>query len=157
MLDEQDLILIPTYDRSRAALPVAGVFGANASGKSSVLDALVWMRRAVLESFAVWQPGSGVARVPFRLGAGAARASSYAVEIQLDGVRYYYGFDVDDESTNVFWLAPFSLGESWHHNHHAFPRSAVHGLRWWEVDPTAWAIRLMRRLRLAWNVVEITP
>jgi stearoyl-CoA desaturase (Delta-9 desaturase) len=34
------------------------------------------------------------------------------------------------------------------------PRSAVHGLRWWEVDPTAWAIRA---LRLAWNVVEISP
>ena len=50
-----------------------------------------------------------------------------------------------------------SFGESWHHNHHAFPRSAVHGLRWWEIDPTAWLIRGMRRLRLAWNVVEITP
>jgi stearoyl-CoA desaturase (delta-9 desaturase) len=78
----------------------------------------------------------------------------------INSVCHFFGrrrFDVDDESTNVFWLAPFSLGESWHHNHHAFPRSAVHGLRWWEVDPTAWAIRLMRRARLAWNVVEITP
>jgi stearoyl-CoA desaturase (Delta-9 desaturase) len=78
----------------------------------------------------------------------------------INSVCHFFGrrrFDVDDESTNVFWLAPFSLGESWHHNHHAFPRSAVHGLRWWEVDPTAWAIRLLRRLRLAWNVVEITP
>ena len=43
-------------------------------------------------------------------------------------------FDVEDHSTNVFWLALPSFGESWHHNHHAFPRSAVHGLRWWEVD-----------------------
>jgi stearoyl-CoA desaturase (delta-9 desaturase) len=78
----------------------------------------------------------------------------------INSVCHFFGrrrFDVDDESTNVFWLAPFSLGESWHHNHHAFPRSAVHGLRWWEVDPTAWAIRAMRRARLAWNVVEISP
>ena len=66
-------------------------------------------------------------------------------------------FDVDDHSTNVFWLASFAFGESWHHNHPAFPRSAVHGLRWCEIDPTAWAIRAMRRLRLAWTVVEITP
>jgi stearoyl-CoA desaturase (delta-9 desaturase) len=33
----------------------------------------------------------------------------------------------------------------------------VHGLKWWEIDPTAWMVRGMRRLRLAWNVVEITP
>ena len=49
------------------------------------------------------------------------------------------------------------LGESWHHNHHAFPRAAVHGLRWWEVDITGTIIRTMRTLKLAWNVVEITP
>ena len=35
---------------------------------------------------------------------------------------------------NVFWLALPSLGEAWHHNHHAFPRSADHGLRRWELD-----------------------
>jgi stearoyl-CoA desaturase (Delta-9 desaturase) len=78
----------------------------------------------------------------------------------INSVCHFFGtrrFDVEDRSTNVFWLAAFSFGESWHHNHHAFPRSAVHGLRWWEVDPTAWLIRLLRRLRLAWNVVEISP
>jgi stearoyl-CoA desaturase (delta-9 desaturase) len=31
-------------------------------------------------------------------------------------------FAVEDDSTNVFWLALLSLGESWHHNHYAFPR-----------------------------------
>ena len=45
-------------------------------------------------------------------------------------------FDIEDKSTNVWWLAPFSLGESWHHNHHAFPRSAFHGLKWYELDPS---------------------
>jgi len=77
----------------------------------------------------------------------------------INSVCHFFGtrrFAVEDQSTNVFWLAPFSFGESWHHNHHAFPRSAVHGLRWWEVDPTAWLIRVMKRLRLAWNVVEIS-
>jgi stearoyl-CoA desaturase (delta-9 desaturase) len=78
----------------------------------------------------------------------------------INSVCHFFGrrrFAVDDHSTNVFWLAPLSFGESWHHNHHAFPRSAMHGLRWWEVDPTAWLIRAMKRTRLAWNVVEITP
>jgi stearoyl-CoA desaturase (Delta-9 desaturase) len=66
-------------------------------------------------------------------------------------------FEVEDHSTNVFWLALPSLGESWHHNHHAFPRSAVHGLRRWELDPSALVIRAMERIGLAWNVVRIAP
>jgi len=78
----------------------------------------------------------------------------------INSVCHFFGrrrFALDDHSTNVLWLALPSLGESWHHNHHAFPRSAVHGLRWWEVDPTALVIRGMKRVKLAWNVVEITP
>ena len=58
-------------------------------------------------------------------------------------------FEVDDRSTNVFWLALPSLGESWHHNHHAFPRSALHGLRRWELDPSALMISAMERVGLA--------
>jgi stearoyl-CoA desaturase (Delta-9 desaturase) len=57
----------------------------------------------------------------------------------------------------VAWLALPSFGESWHHNHHAFPRSAAHGLRWYEIDLSALTIRAMRRLGLAWDVVLITP
>ena len=66
-------------------------------------------------------------------------------------------FDIEDRSTNVWWLAPFSLGESWHHNHHAFPRSAFHGMKWWELDITGLIIRGMSKLGLAWNVVRIAP
>jgi stearoyl-CoA desaturase (delta-9 desaturase) len=78
----------------------------------------------------------------------------------INSVCHFFGtrrFAVDDHSTNVFWLSLLSMGESWHHNHHAFPRSARHGLRWYEVDPTAWVIRGLRRAGLAWNVVEISP
>ena len=78
----------------------------------------------------------------------------------INSVCHYFGrrrFAIEDHSTNVFWLALPSFGESWHHNHHTFPRSARHGLRWWEVDPTGWLIRGMRRVKLAWNVVEISP
>jgi stearoyl-CoA desaturase (delta-9 desaturase) len=78
----------------------------------------------------------------------------------INSVCHFFGsrrFDVEDHSTNVAWLALPSLGEAWHHNHHAFSRSAFHGLRGWEamMDPTGWVIRGMRRAGLAWNVVAI--
>jgi stearoyl-CoA desaturase (delta-9 desaturase) len=78
----------------------------------------------------------------------------------VNSICHFFGsrrFDVDDHSTNVAWLALPSLGESWHHNHHAFPRSARHGLRWWEVDPSALVIGGLEKLGLAWGVVRITP
>ena len=78
----------------------------------------------------------------------------------INSICHFHGarrFATDDESRNVWWLSLASLGEAWHHNHHAFPRSASHGLRWWELDPSGALIRGMRRLGLAWNVVLITP
>ena len=78
----------------------------------------------------------------------------------VNSVCHFLGtrrFETDDESTNVFWLALPSLGESWHHNHHAFPRSAVHGLKRWELDPSALVIGTMEKLGLAWNVIRISP
>jgi stearoyl-CoA desaturase (delta-9 desaturase) len=78
----------------------------------------------------------------------------------INSVCHYFGrrrFDVEDQSTNVAWLALPSLGEAWHHNHHAFPRSAVHGLKWWEVDVSALIIAALQRVGLAWNVVRISP
>jgi stearoyl-CoA desaturase (delta-9 desaturase) len=78
----------------------------------------------------------------------------------INSVCHFFGrrrFATDDHSTNVFWLALPSLGESWHHNHHAFPRSAQQGMRRWELDPSGALIRLLERLGLAWNVVRITP
>jgi stearoyl-CoA desaturase (delta-9 desaturase) len=78
----------------------------------------------------------------------------------VNSVCHFFGgrrFALEDQSTNVFWLALPSLGESWHHNHHAFPRSAAHGLRWWEIDVSAVVIRALEKLGLAWNVVRIPP
>jgi stearoyl-CoA desaturase (delta-9 desaturase) len=78
----------------------------------------------------------------------------------INSICHFFGrrrFDTDDHSTNVFWLALPSLGESWHHNHHAFPRSAEQGLRRFELDPSAWIITGMEKLGLVWNVVRISP
>ncbi len=78
----------------------------------------------------------------------------------VNSICHFFGrrrFDIDDRSTNVAWLSLPSLGESWHHNHHAFPRSAYHGLRWWELDVSGLFIATLERFGLAWNVVRITP
>ncbi len=78
----------------------------------------------------------------------------------VNSVCHFFGsrrFATDDRSTNVAWLAIPSLGESWHHNHHAFPRSARHGLRWYELDPSALIIASLEKLGLAWSVVRIAP
>jgi len=78
----------------------------------------------------------------------------------INSVCHYFGrrrFDIEDQSTNVAWLALPSLGEAWHHNHHAFPRSAQHGLRKREIDISALIIGGLERVGLAWNVVRIAP
>jgi stearoyl-CoA desaturase (delta-9 desaturase) len=66
-------------------------------------------------------------------------------------------FQTDDESRNLALLAPFSFGECWHNNHHAFPTSAFHGHRKFEIDPGGWLIRGLERLGLVWNVQRVSP
>ncbi len=78
----------------------------------------------------------------------------------INSICHFFGrrrFDVEDRSTNVWWLALPSMGEAWHHNHHAFPRSARHGLRRLELDPSGWLIALMEKVGLVTDVVRITP
>jgi stearoyl-CoA desaturase (delta-9 desaturase) len=131
--------------------------------------------RFIHRTFGLWVL-LGIA-IPFAIGYAFAGTLGGALEAALWGgpvrifllhhvtwsinsVCHFFGtrrFDVDDHSTNVFWLAPLSMGEAWHHNHHTFPRSAFHGLKAWEIDPTGYVIRGMRKVKLAWNVVEITP
>jgi stearoyl-CoA desaturase (delta-9 desaturase) len=61
----------------------------------------------------------------------------------------YRTYRTSDRSTNCWWVALISFGEGWHNNHHAFPFSARHGLRWFEIDMTWWCVRLLAFLRLA--------
>jgi stearoyl-CoA desaturase (delta-9 desaturase) len=65
----------------------------------------------------------------------------------------YRSHETSDRSRNVFWVALGSLGEGFHNNHHAHPRCAAHGRRWFEVDLTRYFIRTLEKLGLAWNVV----
>jgi stearoyl-CoA desaturase (delta-9 desaturase) len=57
-------------------------------------------------------------------------------------------FDTTDDSTNSWWVALLTFGEGWHNNHHAHPRSARHGLSWYELDLNWWAIRGLQALGL---------
>jgi stearoyl-CoA desaturase (delta-9 desaturase) len=66
----------------------------------------------------------------------------------------YKNYETSDNSRNNWWVALLSYGEGWHNNHHAYPRMANHGHRWWEIDLTFRMIRLMQRLGLAWDVVD---
>jgi len=82
------------------------------------------------------------------------------VTYSINSLCHFFGrrdFDTDDQSRNLFWLAPFTFGEAWHNNHHAFPTSAAHGLKRWQFDPSAIAIRLLEATGLAWDVVRISP
>jgi stearoyl-CoA desaturase (delta-9 desaturase) len=66
-------------------------------------------------------------------------------------------FESKDDSRNNAFFGVIGLGEGWHNNHHAFPGSARHGLRWWEVDTSYWVIRAMELVGLARNVRTVEP
>lgn len=103
---EQELLLLPVYGESdQPVQTVTAIYGANASGKSTLLDGLQFMRQAVLGSYAQWEPGLGVPRRPFRLDPQARiEPSVFVVDLELDGVRHVYGFAVDDAAVREEWL-----------------------------------------------------
>ena len=80
----------------------------------------------------------------------------------INSLCHFFGkrrFKTGDESRNLWWLSLLTFGEAWHNNHHAFPTSAEHGLRWNErvFDPSAIVIGALERLGLVWEVVRISP
>ena len=99
-LSEADVVRELTVAGSPApvsVLPVAGIFGANASGKSTMLRAMADMRKIVLGSFRRGDRETRLPRHSFLLHReGPQRPSRFAVDLILDGVRWQYGFDIDD-------------------------------------------------------------
>lgn len=109
--EEQQIDLTPVYDADRPtgtrweAVPVAGIFGANASGKSNLLQALAYLRFMVLNSDRIAEPGQGIVRDPFALAPDAARELSwYALDISIDGVRHTYGVSLGPDGVEDEWL-----------------------------------------------------
>jgi stearoyl-CoA desaturase (delta-9 desaturase) len=93
-------------------------------------------------------------------GGGVRMLVVHHVTYSINSICHFTGrraFKTGDESRNVWWLAPFTFGESWHNNHHAFPTSARHGMKRWQFDPSAYVIWTLEKLGLAWDVVRVTP
>jgi stearoyl-CoA desaturase (Delta-9 desaturase) len=132
-----------------------------------VIDKLfpLWITLSFAIPFALgWAIGGGLgSALTALLWGGFVRVFLlHHVTWSINSICHYFGrkrFAIEDESRNVFWLAPLSMGEAWHHNHHAFPTSAFHGLKRWEflTDPTGLVIAGLEKLGLVWNVVRISP
>lgn len=99
--------------RAIGVLPVAGLFGANASGKSNVLKAMDDMRQLVLHSFRSGSPTGGLPRRPFVLDrAFRDKPSRFEIDIVLEGVRHEYGFVIDDERVIEEWAFQYPNGRA---------------------------------------------
>jgi stearoyl-CoA desaturase (Delta-9 desaturase) len=105
--------------------------------------------------------GTVVAGLTALLWGGAVRMFFvHHITYSINSLCHFFGrraFETRDESRNLAWLAPLSLGEAWHNNHHAFPTSAVHGLGRWQLDPSAMVIAALEKLGLVWDVVRPSP
>ena len=107
---ECSLVPIPGTDFS--ALPIAIIYGANASGKTNFLKAFSFLRRAILHSHTQGDPEGGVPRVPFKLDpAYAGKTTLLEAEFVLEGVRLQYGFECDDDAFTAEWLYAYPEGK----------------------------------------------
>jgi stearoyl-CoA desaturase (Delta-9 desaturase) len=124
---------------------------------------LVWALGGLVAAFGLGRLLGGTLRDGFTglLWGGAVRVLVvHHVTYSINSLCHFFGrrrFATGDESRNLAWLAPLSLGEAWHNNHHAFPTSAEHGLGRFELDPSALVIRALERVGLAWDVVRVSP
>jgi predicted ATPase len=120
--DEQALSMAAASDRSNdprvrevaasdvPLLPVVAIYGANASGKSNILAALATMRHIIEKSHRLWEPDGGVVRQPFAWSDGGNKPSLYEASFVAKGVRYQYGFVLDDETILEEWLYAWPQG-----------------------------------------------
>jgi stearoyl-CoA desaturase (Delta-9 desaturase) len=93
-------------------------------------------------------------------GGGVRMLVVHHVTYSINSLCHFFGqkrFATGDESRNLAWLAPFTFGEAWHNNHHAFPTSAIHGLRRWELDISGIVITGLEKAGLVWDVVRVEP
>jgi stearoyl-CoA desaturase (delta-9 desaturase) len=133
LLADRDLVVIDRLFVPLCIATLAIPFGlgyAIAGTTAGAISALLW---------------AGIVRV------GATNNVTWSV----NSICHRYGrrpFPTHDLSTNVAWLAPLTMGESWHNNHHAFPRSARHGIDRRQLDTSATLIHLFERAGWAHNV-----
>jgi hypothetical protein len=108
---ETGLISSPAL-QARKLLPVAVIYGANASGKSNIVSAIDYMRGAVLFSHSRGDPDGGVNRSPFALDQEYARKPTlFDIDFVIGGTRFHYGFEASDTAYESEWLWAFPSGK----------------------------------------------
>ncbi len=106
--DREDGLIDCPATSSGSLLPEAVIYGANASGKSNLIDAINTMRNMVMSSQTGWEPDGGVPRQPFRLNEESGRSPSrFEIDFLLDGARHHYGFEASDAAFESEWLYAF--------------------------------------------------
>lgn len=120
----------------------------------------------VSRTFILWAALSLV--IPFAIGGwhgllwgGLVRMFlTHHVTWSVNSVCHTFGkrpYETNDASRNEWIVGLLAFGEGWHNNHHAFPRSAIHGLRWWQFDLSGILIVTLEKLGLAKDVYRIPP
>ncbi len=104
------------YVIHRAGIPepvltAAVLYGANGSGKTNFLRALLFMARAVEFSYTRWQPDERIPRQPFALGQDQQSPSEFSIDFLMEGVHYQYGFTVSDAAVLQEWLYAYPKGK----------------------------------------------
>ncbi|HDN25560.1 MAG TPA: ATP-binding protein [Thioploca sp.] len=117
-LKEHQAQVISVKGLEAKILPAIGIYGANASGKSNVLQAFAFMRRLLLKSHANGSATGGIARTPFQLDPEVLKQPShFDCDVLIDNVRYHYGFVIDDDRVREEWLYayPSKHRQVWFH------------------------------------------
>ena len=119
---EQELSLVagPLNDHSEGVfeipginervLPVAAIYGANASGKTTVLRALQFMNRVIRQSHRLWEPGQAIPLEPFA-GEGPETPTRFVVDFVYSGIRHQYGFALNSSTVLEEWLHVYPKGK----------------------------------------------
>ncbi len=104
--------------------------------------------------------------IPFALGGwtgllwgGLVRIFiGHNITFSVNSICHTFGkreFETNDTSRNQWIVGILGFGEGWHNNHHAFPRAAFYGIRWWQVDLGGYVIWVLERLGLVHDVYRV--
>ena len=108
--DQQDGLIDCKAVSGRSVLPTIVIYGANASGKSNIVNAIATMKEFILWSHIRGEPGGGLPRDAFKLDSDCARTpSKFVIDFVLDDVRYHYGFEATDEMFVAEWLYTYPI------------------------------------------------
>ena len=106
--DREDGLIDCPAAPNGSLLPAAVIYGANASGKSNLIDTISTMREMILRSQTHGEPDGGVPRHPFRLNEESSRSlSRFDIDFLVDGARHHYGFEASDVGFETEWLYAF--------------------------------------------------